>query len=168
MRVLREGQCAALSKAQVIKHWVDVYASNSSLAEFKEMLDGICDKVSPPRCHGCPAGQVQRRALQARGGRLLHPRLHLPQGRGGLPDHFIILNTLRSTPTCCVALWACVQTPLTWPPVSRYSCTTSPHPPPPTADCPGGRLLPAHRRLLHLRHLPVRRAGTVCCHEGPV
>ena len=31
---------------QVIKHWVDTYASNASLAEFKQLMDGICEKVA--------------------------------------------------------------------------------------------------------------------------
>ena len=33
----------------MIAHWVDVYASNASLAEFKAMLDGFCDKVRSAR-----------------------------------------------------------------------------------------------------------------------
>merc|ERR1712002_947915 len=44
-------QCEFCEK--VIKHWVDVYASNSSLAEFKEMLDGICEKLDKNNADHC-------------------------------------------------------------------------------------------------------------------
>ena len=38
---------------QVIKHWVDVYASNASLAEFKQLLDGICEKLDKSNADHC-------------------------------------------------------------------------------------------------------------------
>ena len=38
---------------QVIKHWVDVYASNASLAEFKQLLDGICEKLDKSNSDHC-------------------------------------------------------------------------------------------------------------------
>jgi len=38
---------------KVVKHWIDVYASDSSLEEFKEILDGICDKVDKSRAAHC-------------------------------------------------------------------------------------------------------------------
>jgi len=44
-------QCEFCEK--VIKHWVDVYASNASLAEFKEMLDGICEKLDKSNADHC-------------------------------------------------------------------------------------------------------------------
>jgi len=44
-------QCEFCEK--VIKHWIDVYASNSSLAEFKELLDGICEKLDKKNSDHC-------------------------------------------------------------------------------------------------------------------
>jgi len=44
-------QCEFCEK--VIQHWVDVYASNASLAEFKEMLDGICEKLDKRNADHC-------------------------------------------------------------------------------------------------------------------
>jgi len=44
-------QCEFCSK--VVKHWIDVYASNSSLEEFKEILDGICDQVDKKHAEHC-------------------------------------------------------------------------------------------------------------------
>ena len=38
---------------KVVKHWIDVYASDSSLEEFKEILEGICDKVDKSRAAHC-------------------------------------------------------------------------------------------------------------------
>merc|ERR1740128_644633 len=38
---------------KVVKHWIDVYASDSSLEEFKEILDGICDKVDSKNSDHC-------------------------------------------------------------------------------------------------------------------
>ena len=38
---------------KVIKHWIDVYASDSSLEEFKEILDGLCDKLDTKRSTHC-------------------------------------------------------------------------------------------------------------------
>ena len=37
----------------MIKHWVDVYASNASLAEFKQLLDGICEKLDKSNSDHC-------------------------------------------------------------------------------------------------------------------
>lgn len=37
----------------MIKHWVDVYASNASLAEFKQLLDGICEKLDQSNADHC-------------------------------------------------------------------------------------------------------------------
>ena len=37
----------------MIKHWVDVYASNASLAEFKQLLDGICEKLDKSNADHC-------------------------------------------------------------------------------------------------------------------
>ena len=37
----------------MIKHWIDVYASNSSLAEFKQLLDGICEKLDKNNADHC-------------------------------------------------------------------------------------------------------------------
>jgi len=44
-------QCEFCEK--VIKHWVDVYANNASLAEFKQLLDGICDKLDHKNADHC-------------------------------------------------------------------------------------------------------------------
>merc|ERR1711970_25960 len=44
-------QCEFCEK--VIKHWVDVYASNASLAEFKQLLDGICEKLDKSNADHC-------------------------------------------------------------------------------------------------------------------
>merc|ERR1712223_1216565 len=44
-------QCEFCEK--VIKHWIDVYASNSSLAEFKQLLDGICEKLDKKNADHC-------------------------------------------------------------------------------------------------------------------
>merc|ERR1712064_112050 len=44
-------QCEFCEK--VIKHWIDVYASNSSLAEFKALLDGICDRLDTKNSAHC-------------------------------------------------------------------------------------------------------------------
>jgi len=52
--VLKQGediQCEFCEK--VIKHWIDVYASNASLAEFKTMLDGICEKLDKKNADHC-------------------------------------------------------------------------------------------------------------------
>ena len=51
---LQEGediQCEFCEK--VIQHWIDVYASNSSLQEFKAILDGICEKVDKKNADHC-------------------------------------------------------------------------------------------------------------------
>jgi len=51
---LQEGediQCEFCEK--VIQHWIDVYASNSSLQEFKAILDGICEKVDKNNADHC-------------------------------------------------------------------------------------------------------------------
>merc|ERR1719412_2761030 len=51
---LKEGediQCEFCEK--VIKHWIDVYASNSSLAEFKQLMDGICEKLDKKNVDHC-------------------------------------------------------------------------------------------------------------------
>jgi len=34
-----------------VKHWIDVYASDSSLEQFKEILDGLCDKIHKNSAH---------------------------------------------------------------------------------------------------------------------
>jgi len=44
-------QCEFCEK--VVKHWLDVYASNSSLAEFKDLLDGICDRLDKNNADHC-------------------------------------------------------------------------------------------------------------------
>jgi len=44
-------QCEFCEK--VVKHWIDVYASDSSLEEFKEVLDGICDKLDSKNSAHC-------------------------------------------------------------------------------------------------------------------
>lgn len=44
-------QCEFCEK--VIKHWIDVYASNASLAEFKDLLDGICEKLDKSNAVHC-------------------------------------------------------------------------------------------------------------------
>ena len=44
-------QCEFCEK--VIQHWIDVYASNSSLAEFKALLDGICDRLDSKNSAHC-------------------------------------------------------------------------------------------------------------------
>jgi len=44
-------QCEFCEK--VIQHWIDVYASNSSLQEFKALLDGICEKVDTKNAAHC-------------------------------------------------------------------------------------------------------------------
>jgi len=44
-------QCEFCEK--VIQHWIDVYASNSSLAEFKVLLDGICEKLDSKNSDHC-------------------------------------------------------------------------------------------------------------------
>eukprot|EP00091_Calanus_sinicus_P024061 TRINITY_DN841_c0_g1_i8.p1 TRINITY_DN841_c0_g1~~TRINITY_DN841_c0_g1_i8.p1 ORF type:complete len:606 (-),score=183.91 TRINITY_DN841_c0_g1_i8:1025-2635(-) len=52
--IIKEGediQCEFCEK--VIKHWIDVYASNASLAEFKEMMDGICEKLDKKNSVHC-------------------------------------------------------------------------------------------------------------------
>jgi len=52
--ILKQGediQCEFCEK--VIKHWIDVYASNASLAEFKEMMDGICEKLDTKNSEHC-------------------------------------------------------------------------------------------------------------------
>jgi len=52
--VLKEGediQCEFCEK--VIKHWIDVYASNASLAEFKALMDGICEKLDKKNQDHC-------------------------------------------------------------------------------------------------------------------
>jgi len=36
---------------KVVKHWIDVYASDSSLEQFKEILDGLCDKIHKNSAH---------------------------------------------------------------------------------------------------------------------
>merc|ERR1712121_360034 len=38
---------------KVIQHWLDIYASNSSLAEFKDLLDGICDRLDTKNAAHC-------------------------------------------------------------------------------------------------------------------
>jgi len=38
---------------KVVKHWIDLYASDSSLQEFKEILDGLCDRVDKSRAAHC-------------------------------------------------------------------------------------------------------------------
>jgi saposin len=38
---------------KVVKHWIDVYASDSSLDEFKQILDGLCDKIDKSRADHC-------------------------------------------------------------------------------------------------------------------
>ena len=51
---LQEGediQCEFCEK--VIQHWIDVYASNSSLQEFKALLDGICERVDKKNAEHC-------------------------------------------------------------------------------------------------------------------
>jgi saposin len=37
----------------VVKHWIDVYASDSSIQEFKALLDGICDKLDTKNSAHC-------------------------------------------------------------------------------------------------------------------
>eukprot|EP00092_Neocalanus_flemingeri_P033617 GFUD01036545.1.p1 GENE.GFUD01036545.1~~GFUD01036545.1.p1 ORF type:complete len:893 (-),score=233.50 GFUD01036545.1:245-2923(-) len=52
--IIKEGediQCEFCEK--VIKHWLDVYASNASLAEFKAMMDGICEKLDKKNSVHC-------------------------------------------------------------------------------------------------------------------
>merc|ERR1719186_884474 len=52
--ILKQGediQCEFCEK--VIKHWIDVYASNASLAEFKQMMDGICEKLDKKNADHC-------------------------------------------------------------------------------------------------------------------
>jgi len=52
--VLKQGediQCEFCEK--VIKHWIDVYASNASLAEFKALMDGICEKLDKKNSEHC-------------------------------------------------------------------------------------------------------------------
>jgi len=44
-------QCEFCEK--VIQHWVDVYASNSSLEEFKMILDSICERVDKKNAAHC-------------------------------------------------------------------------------------------------------------------
>ena len=44
-------QCEFCEK--VIQHWIDVYASNSSLQEFKALLDGICEKIDTKNAAHC-------------------------------------------------------------------------------------------------------------------
>lgn len=44
-------QCEFCEK--VVKHWIDVYASNASLQEFKEILDGICEKLDSKNSDHC-------------------------------------------------------------------------------------------------------------------
>jgi len=44
-------ECEFCSK--VVKHWVDKYASDASLAEFKSILDGICDKLDSKNSAHC-------------------------------------------------------------------------------------------------------------------
>jgi len=44
-------QCEFCEK--VVKHWLDVYASNSSLAEFKVLLDGICERLDKNNADHC-------------------------------------------------------------------------------------------------------------------
>ncbi|XP_023348953.1 uncharacterized protein LOC111717707 [Eurytemora carolleeae] len=46
-----EIQCEFCEK--VVKHWIDVYASNSSIQEFKQLLDGICDKLDSKNSAHC-------------------------------------------------------------------------------------------------------------------
>jgi len=51
---LREGEdieCEFCEK--VIQHWIDVYASDTSLNEFKQLLDGICDKLDSKNADHC-------------------------------------------------------------------------------------------------------------------
>ena len=38
---------------QVIQHWLDVYASNTSLNEFKALLDGVCEKLDKNNADHC-------------------------------------------------------------------------------------------------------------------
>lgn len=44
-------QCEFCEK--VIQHWLDVYASDASLEEFKMVLDAICDKLDKNRADHC-------------------------------------------------------------------------------------------------------------------
>jgi len=44
-------QCEFCEK--VVKHWIDVYASKSSLEEFKQLLDGICEKLDTKNAAHC-------------------------------------------------------------------------------------------------------------------
>jgi len=44
-------QCEFCEK--VIKHWLDVYTSNSSLEEFRELMDGICEKLDKKNSAHC-------------------------------------------------------------------------------------------------------------------
>ena len=44
-------QCEFCEK--VIQHWIDVYASNTSLQEFKTLLDGICEKLDKNNADHC-------------------------------------------------------------------------------------------------------------------
>jgi len=44
-------QCEFCEK--VIKHWIDVYASKSSLEEFKALLDGICERLDTKNAAHC-------------------------------------------------------------------------------------------------------------------
>merc|ERR1719481_574628 len=51
---LREGEdieCEFCEK--VIQHWIDVYASDTSLNEFKQLLDGICEKLDSKNADHC-------------------------------------------------------------------------------------------------------------------
>jgi len=53
-RQLQQGediQCEFCEK--VIQHWIDVYASNTSLQEFKTLLDGICEKLDKNNADHC-------------------------------------------------------------------------------------------------------------------
>jgi len=38
---------------KVVKHWIDVYASDSSLQQFKEILEGLCDKLDKKNSVHC-------------------------------------------------------------------------------------------------------------------
>jgi len=44
-------ECEFCSK--VVKHWIDVYASNSSLEEFRQVLDGLCEKLDSKNADHC-------------------------------------------------------------------------------------------------------------------
>jgi len=44
-------QCEFCEK--VVKHWLDVYASNASLAEFKALLDGVCERLDKANAEHC-------------------------------------------------------------------------------------------------------------------